>query len=76
MKLTQNLYEKIVSHLEDRRFDMNPEEIDEAIKILEFNIDSELTRLNLSFIDRLMDDNELQEELEKCKLNISKNAFD
>ena len=77
MILTKDLCDKIIEHLNERRSDMNPKEIDEAIKILNFNVGKELNSINHTLVDRLMDDDELQNEFYKCKVSDTEiNAFD
>ncbi len=84
MKLTQELCNKIINHLEERRPDLGEtdledgeiSEVDDAIKILKENIGKELTHIDHTLVDRLMDDSDLFEKFEEVEeKEIGRNAF-
>ncbi len=84
MELTKELADRISEHLGDRRADTDNlddrdgiNEVDDAIADLEKNIGKELDDISHTLINRLMDDDELQKEFDKCKIKeVEGNVFD
>lgn len=77
MILNSPLCKQVIEHLEERRSDLDSNEVDEAIEILKDFVGMEINSVNSTLIDRLMDDDKLQIEFAKCEVSDTEvNAFD